>query len=287
MISRSLKFFVILPALLFSLNCRAQDSLRVESRPVFAVYSIGIGKSFALDTYLSPLRYDGPSFSIKGLWQKAFTKRPDRWSMHFEASAEFSWLKGKPSGNASVPELDVEFDWGAQRRFHLPAGVILAPGAAMHTEAGLLYAVGNGNNPVSAKGFAAISLTADAYYDFHIGRLPVRLSDRVALPAVGAFFSPAFCETYYEIYLGNHDGLVHPAWWGNHFSIRNTLAVDLDLGRTSLRLGYGLNYRSSFVNHLNYHVATHSFIIGFTPGGLGIKHPRCQKPGVNVVTPFN
>lgn len=266
----------------------AQDSI-VESRPVFATYSLGIGKSFALDTYLSPIRYSGVSTSFSGTWKKAFTQNPQHWSMHFDALVEFAYMLN-PAKTAAMPELDFEFDWGAEYRWKLPFSVTVSAGAAIHTQAGMLYAMRNSNNPVSAKASIAIAATAAAYYDFKLGKLPLRISDRASLPSVGAFFSPAFGETYYEIYLGNHAGLVHPAWWGNHFTLRNVFSIDMDFGRTSMRLGYDLNVRTSYINHINTHIFTHSFIIGVTPGGLGLKNPKMHRmttSGVNVVTPFN
>lgn len=87
---------------------------------------------------------------------------------------------------------------------------------------------------------------------------------------VGAFFSPEYGETYYEIYLGNHAGLAHCGWWGNHFRIDNLLAADISLGTVALRVGYHLDFSSGKVHDIVTRHTTHSLVIGLTHDSLNI-----------------
>lgn len=97
------------------------------------------------------------------------------------------------------------------------------------------------------------------------------ISDQMSVPTLGAFFAPQYGETYYEIWLGNHNGLAHCGWWGNNFGIRNLLSVKLDFGRTAMEIGYQYERQSYWANSLNTVINTHQFVIGVIPHGLGLK----------------
>ena len=82
---------------------------------------------------------------------------------------------------------------------------------------------------MAARGSATISLTGYAAYPLQIGRLPVTLMYQPSLPLAGIFFSPDYGELYYEIYLGNHSGLVHGAWPGNYRRLDQLITAYLHL----------------------------------------------------------
>ena len=105
-----------------------------------------------------------------------------------------------------------------------------------------------------------------------LGR-PLTLRYQPVLPVAGVFFSPDYGELYYEIYLGNHSGLAHFAWWGNYFMLDNHLTADLSLGATSLRLGYSGRIFSSKVNDIVTHVFTHAFVVGISGEWMSL-NPR-------------
>lgn len=251
------------------------------SLPVTSVYSLEIGSVSILDTYLSPLVYKGTSVTASGRWQKAFTRDPRKWTMQFAADVQYAGALN-PAKLASEYLFNAGFNWSASRRWQLPYGVQSAIGPAVGFDAGVIYLPKNGNNPASAKCSFDLSLQASLSRVFRFGRLPVVVSDRVMLPALSAFFSPQFGEPYYEIYLGNHSGLAHCGWWGNHFCIDNLLAADLDFGKTALRIGYRFNARTSYVDDLNTKIFTHSFVIGVIPHGLGLKRGAPSEKNITI-----
>lgn len=251
----------------------AGPQLRAEESPdrsVHSVWALEWGAESILDTYLSPLRYHGTGLGLSASWQKNFTTRPELWVMHNDAAVR-SATTHNPAHNARMFDFDIRYDWGASRRFTLPRRLQLFAGASAGLQGGVIYLPRNGNNPASAKAELRLSLTAGAEWHTRLGRMPLRLVESVRLPSLSAFFSPQYGETYYEIYLGNHKGLAHCGWWGNHFAIDNLIAADLGLGRTALRVGYRFDARTSWVNHINTQVFTHALVIGVIPGGLGSK----------------
>lgn len=256
--------------------CAAPDSCCVdtigcgEPRPVTSTYSIEIGGTNVLSTYLSPVHYTGKAWGASGEWSKALPFNPQHVIMTFEGGGKFRNMLN-PAATARMIGLHAYFNWSLSYRWRMPHKFMVAAGGGIDLRGGALYLLRNGNNPVAADASASLIATARVSRPFSIGRLPVLVSDRVQMPLLGAFFSPQYGETYYEIYLGNHSGLVHCGYPGNRFCIDNLLSVDLDFGRTAMRIGYRYSCESSWICNLNTQVQTHSFVIGVIPGGLGLK----------------
>lgn len=244
----------------------ADGDTLAEKRPITSTYTLEGGYAENLETYLSPLRYKGGAIAVGGNWRKAFPGAPQSMEMEMNASIGGSFTRN-PAGNARMYGVSVSYDWGLTRCWDVAAGWRVGAGAALGTELGALYLPRNGNNPATAKADVMLSLRGRAEWTTRIGRLPVRFAECVFLPSVGAMFSPGYGESYYEIYLGNTSGLVHPAWWGNHFCIDNLLSAELATGSRRLTVGYRLKVGSSWVNNLNSRQISHSIVVGVTLGG--------------------
>lgn len=270
--------FVII-FLLLAFTSRAQnntyefeekDSTR---QPVVGVYSITLGHKVARIDYLSPLSYSGLNLGIEGSWSKALPFDPEHAVMQFDGAVNFSSLLN-PARTAKMVGLDANFSWDIDWRARLRHNLQIRAGGGIDIKGGAYYLLRNSNNPVEAIANASLMLTASASWHFNLGKVPVLVADRVKLPFIGAFFCPQYGETYYEIYLGNHEGLAHCGWWGNNFRISNLLSVTLDLGKTALMLGYSLEAYNQWANHLNSKIITNSFVIGVIPNGIGLKRHK-------------
>lgn len=252
-----------------------------ESRPVTGIYSLELGHKDVLATYLSPLHYNGLDVTASGEWSKAMPFAPKSAIMHFDASLDFSNMMN-PAETARMVGLQAAFKWGMSWRTMLPYDVQMTLGGTVGFDGGAYYLLRNGNNPVQALGNVAIAARASLARPFKIGRLNVLLRDVVSLPTVGAFFCQDYGETYYEIYLGNHKGLVHAGWWGNNFRIDNLLSATLDFGRTAMQIGYRFRADTQWANKVNTKIFTHSFVIGIIPGGIGLKKAPKKVPDVVI-----
>lgn len=254
-------------------------------RPVMSAYTLGIGTAHLADTYLSPVRYSGLHASLDYERWQAMKFDPDRWVMRLSAGIDFDHTDNR-SGNATMMAAMVSGEWGMMRRWKMGHGLTLAAGGSTSLEAGALALARNSNNPISAKAAWTVNLTGYASWDSHIGRLPFTLTYRPTLPVVGAFFSPDYGELYYEIYLGNHSGLAHCAWWGSYFRLDNALTADLHLGGTSLRLGYSCDITSTGVNHLTTRRVTHSFVIGVSGWWMSVNPRRPFNHKARTISPM-
>lgn len=239
-----------------------------EKRPIKSAYSVAIGYEKAYDDYLSPISYGGTALTLRGLWLKAMPCNPHRLVMQFDGAINAGFLKS--AAGTSMYDLGLRWSWGLKWRS--PAGAVqIAGGGRLGLEAGALYATANGNNPVDARASVSLSIDASAAWATHIKGLPVLISNEVSLPSLSAFFSQQYGQSYYEIYLGDHSGLVHAGWWGNHFGISNLLACDFDFGKTALRIGYRFEVGSRWANHINSQRTCHLVEIGIIPGGIGLR----------------
>lgn len=255
-----------------------------ESRPVVSHYSLAIGRKNVQATYVSPLHYTGTSLAAAGLWQKAMPFAPQKAVMHFEGRLEWADLLN-PAGTAQMIGLNAAFGWGMSWRHKLPHDLQLTAGGTLGLDGGAFYLLRNGNNPIQAMANVSLGLRGALSRPFRLGRLPVLVSNTLSVPSLSVFFSPQYGETYYEIYLGNHSGLVHAGWWGNNFRLADNLELTLDFGRTAMTVGYRYDLATQWANHLNTRIHTHSFVIGVVPGGIGLKKPR-RPAAATTVSPL-
>ncbi|MDE6272313.1 MAG: hypothetical protein K2M31_04835 [Muribaculaceae bacterium] len=247
------------------------DSTTDLSRPITSIYSLEIGKQWARSTFLSPYYYSGTNYSLTGTWSKAMPFAPDKAMMTFDSRIA-AWTRlTNPAGNASMQGFDINFFWGMQAYKRLPHSITIGIGGGPELDGGVLTLLRNSNNPVSVNLSAAFSANAGITWQGRIGRLPVSATWSLRIPIVGAFFMPGYGETYYEIYLGNHSGLVHASWPGNHLRFNSRLAFQLDLGRTAMEVGYRMITDRMAANNLVTRQLTHAFTIGVIPHGLGRK----------------
>lgn len=261
--------------------CAADDLYR----PVTAAYTFETGTSHISDTYLTPLKYKGLAFGLGYERMQAMKFSPDSWVMQLCGRLDVNRAEN-PARNAAMWQLDLDLSWSMLHRWRIESlsGMQLYGGGMTMLDVGALYLARNGNNPVSAKAAWTVGLSAMAVYNFRISRLPVCLRYQAMLPVTGAFFSPDYGELYYEIYLGNHAGLAHAAWWGNYFRLNNLLTADLRLGATNLRLGYRADILSTKTNNIVSRDITHSFVIGVSGEWLSLPRSGTLSPKAKIIS---
>ncbi len=213
-------------------------------------------------TYLSPLTYTGPGYGLAYEWRHAAWK--DR-TVGMQAHGEFDYgYLLSPAKNSRMYDLTFRLDWGVERLWSdTPSGFNWAVGATIGSDGGVIYLPRNGNNPAQALMWAGATLTARGEYDkLKLCGKPLRISESIEVPSLGCFFCPAYGETYYEIYLGNHNGLAHFGWWGNRPQVRSRLRADWQLGKYALTLGFDYRFQGLECNDITTRLAQCSALIG-------------------------
>lgn len=224
----------------------------------------GVGYTNALDTYLSPLEYTGPSF---GLLHR--TERCARWGKGRVS------VQGLYGGNLSVlssptedaDEWDGNFSaaFGWHYNWHPVPALRLAAGAMLEGALGFTYNLRNGNNPAQGRVGMQLLASGIAEYAFRIGRRNLSSRLQMDFPLAGAMFSPNYGQSYYEIFsLGHYDHNIcftHPF---NAPSAHVLFTLQVPMGRRAvLSVGYDADIRQSHVNHLKRHHWSHRFVIGY------------------------
>ena len=145
----------------------------------------------------------------------------------------------------------------------------------MQLASGALYIPTNGNNLVSAKASTSLAASGMAIYKIPLHTKIVTARYQIDIPLVGVAFSPAFGQSYYEIFgLGNYSNILHVTHPFNAPSWRHIVSADIPLGkkeRTTLRASYIADIYQTDINELRTHIYSHTFSIGFVKTLYNIK----------------
>ncbi len=252
MLKRQLLF---LSFLCIGLTIQAQEKVRL----------IGIGHASILDTYLSQENYSGPEVRLLHSTTSFLDKHP-QWSRTFTSQLSFSNTSPRSNDGTNLAGM-LEYSFAMNRHFQINENLDIAFGGLADCFLGGIYNTRNGNNPAQLKLGIDIAPEIAASYKFQLLNKPMRLNYRADLPLAGLHFSPAYGQSYYEIFSkGNYD---HNICLASPFSAVNfsqMLTVDVWFGKRALTVGYLGAYRQADMNSLKYHNYSHSFVIGYTLG---------------------
>ena len=246
------------------------DAQEQIERPVISAYTLQAGTSHIAETYLSPLRHCGVSLALDYERMQAMKFDPEKWVMQLNGRLECSRTKNIPARNAYMWHLNFRLGWSMMHKFRPIETLNIYAGGSTTVDTGVFYLPRNSNNPAAAKASWTVNAAGGAAWNTQLYRLPICLRYMAELPLTGMFFSPEYGELYYEIYLGNHRGLLHSAWPGNFFRLSNLLTADLRLGRTIVRLGYRCEIQSSKASDIVTRQIGHWAVIGIASEWLSL-----------------
>ena len=247
-----------------SLSVAAQaDTVPESALPAQSMLMLDAGYASIHDSYLTPVTYDGIDLGLSleaTRWASRY-----RWLWQLSVGADYNYVENNAKNN-NLQKVMGDISFNMQ---HVWMGVLhprlgLSAGPMAQVRAGIVYDAVNSNNPVTVRAHANLGATGMAWFNTHLGRLPVTLRYQAQLPVMGVFFAPEYDESYYEIYLGNHKNLAHLGWWGNRFDMTNYLGADLYVRKVTLRIGYRNRLEHWSVNNLNIHDFTHALVFGIS-----------------------
>lgn len=267
-ILRSLLICALL--LLFFFRGNATESIAPDSCAKAAMrvtehqYLWGLGKANVLDTYLSPLEYTG----IDWAWLNR-TERLARWGRgHVTVmglyNAHFAYVKS-PTDDGKEMDAELTASGGWHYNWHFPHQWRMAVGGLMEMSGGFTYNTRNGNNPAQGRLGASLLASAIVERGFRLGKQCALARVQVDAQLIGAQFSPAYGQSYYEIFsLGHSDGVVHFTHPGNCPTGRLLASVTLPIRRSKITLGYLGDVRQSKLGGLKRHAWRNALMIGYT-----------------------
>ena len=247
-----------------SLSVAAQaDTVPESALPAQSMLMLDAGYASIHDSYLTPITYDGIDLGLSleaTRWASRY-----RWLWQLSVGADYNYVENNAKNNNLHKVMgDISFNMQHAWMGVLHPRLGFSAGPMAQVRAGIVYDAVNSNNPVTVRAHANLGATGMAWFNTHLGRLPITLRYQAQLPVMGVFFAPEYDESYYEIYLGNHKNLAHLGWWGNRFDMTNYLGADLHVRKVTLRIGYRNRLEHWSVNNLNVHDFTHALVFGIS-----------------------
>lgn len=218
----------------------------------------GVGSMILTDTYLSPLEYNGISLSL--FYERLNATSLLKGEMLLQQQIFLQTAStDNPINNAKTYYGNIDYHLHGFYPILKTNSFRLLGGAGTELSIGGIYNIRNSNNPAQLK--TSINLNASLLAFYNWKRLTFRW--QVTTPLLGAFFSPQYGQSYYEIFvLGNDSRIVHFATPGNQRGLRNYITVDYPIGKATIRAGYLRNYYRTKANDLITSISSHQFVIG-------------------------
>jgi hypothetical protein len=251
------------------------DSAIVIPNPIWTVNkatSIGMGTANVYDTYLSPLEYKGNSY----VFQHERVSRTHFFdnSLIKQQIFRLNYTSTEnPAKNANEYSILGEYNLGAHYPIFHSGNFRLSAGGVWNLTAGVLYNGRNSNNPASAKAMTNLKGSAQLFYRWKSALFRWQFD----IPFAGIFFSPEYRESYYEVSLGNHSGLIHFASLHNQRAVQSYLTSDFPVGNWTIRLGLQSSLYQNRGNSLTTHLYTHNFMVGLVSESLNLSGKRLKK----------
>lgn len=220
----------------------------------------GVGYSSLIDTYLSPEHYNGVELRYIG----ERTKNISATFSHTWTTLGFVSSTSPRSENTNDLTAMVEVGFGMHYHFRPSECLDIAVGGQADVFLGGIYNTRNGNNPTQVHTGLDIAPSVRTKYGFRLWKKEFQLNHVVSAPLLGLQFSPAYGQSYYEIFSrGNYDHNICFSSPLNAASLSNRLTLDIPIKRGAIRIGYLGDFRQAKLNDIKFHNFTHGFIIGY------------------------
>ena len=122
--------FVFLAAVVVSAQNR-----EYSARPVTSSYTVGVGSSHIADTYLSQIKYNGWSTSLRyDRWQ-AMKVDPLSWVMNLSLGVDVERAVNNV-GNSAIWYAGINASWSPMRSWYVAKGLKLGVGPAVNLDLG-------------------------------------------------------------------------------------------------------------------------------------------------------
>ena len=231
-----------------------------------------IGTANSLDTYLSPLTYRGTELRFTS--QTVHNRKERNWTHTLTHGLRLARETMRTNDGVRLEGgYDLSCSWQRKivnRTVGYWGRLMVTAGAGVDATVGFRYNAQNSNNPAQAEAAVCFTPAMAADWRFFLvspksgRRRALGLRYEAAVPLVGMMFSPAFGQSYYEIFSrGNYDHNLCTIWVGNAPSLRQRLLFNFKLLKRHFFIGYEGDYRQARVNDIKYHRYTNAAVLGW------------------------
>lgn len=251
--------------------CRA-DTAAPACRVTVHEWLYGAGCLNVLDTYLSPLEYTGPALSA--LHRSLRTARFGAGRVEVEGLfLGHAALLSSPTGDHRAWDASFSAAVAWRRRWHPLRRLRLSAGGTGEAAVGFTYLNISGNNPAQGRLALTAGLSVAAEWQFAVCRSACSVASELGLPLLGARFTPAYGQSYYELFsLGHYDRNVRFTHPFNAPSLRWLTAVRLPLLGARLSVAYLADVRQARQVGLKHHAWHNALLVGY------VRHLQLLRP---------
>jgi hypothetical protein len=224
---------------------------------------VGIGGYHIKNTYLSPIQYSGTGLRIVNERMQMVAKSEQRISSYQVLDIDLSSVSN-PAGTVGALAGFADYTFGYHYRFQPAKDIKLLAGASVKGMFGFVYNTQSANNPIATHIDLDLNISAMGIYTFRIKNYPLTCRLQTDIPLAGTLFTPAFGQSYYEIFgLGNTSGVVGFSSLHNKFAMRNYFSVDFNVSKITLRAGYLNSLYMTDMKDIQTRYISHNLMIGF------------------------
>jgi len=268
-------FLLILFLCLFDSLSAQTDTKRPNS--INEGILVGIGGYHIKNTYLSPIQYSGTGLRIVNERMQMLAKSDQKISIHKVFDIELSSVSN-PAGTIGALAGIVDYTYGYHYRFLPAKDFKLLTGASLKGMFGFVYNTQAANNSIATHLDIDLNVSAMGIYTFRIQNYPLTCRLQTEIPLAGALFTPAFGQSYYEIFdLGNTSGIVGFSSLHNKFAMRNYFSVDFSVWKFTLRMGYLNSLYMTDIKGIQTCYKSHNLMIGFVKEFISFSGKNLKK----------
>lgn len=247
-----------------------------EGGIVLHSFMVGAGSANLLDTYLSPYNYKGIDIRLVRETFRMTSLADSNIAVQTFLNADFAFLRNR-AHTADEYSGGARYSVNWMYRFKVCPSLMLYAGGGLTGYGGGTWNTRNSNNPGQARLELMADATAEAVYNLKIRSKTYQMRYQLALPMLGAAFSPHYGQSYYEMSLGHYDHNVCFAYFGNMPSLRQVFSVNIPVAGVNLRLGYVGDISQSKLNGLRYHNYTHTLMVGVAKYFYRVKKQKTEQ----------
>ncbi len=223
---------------------------------------VGIGSADELDTYLGQEKFTGMEMRYGA---ETMRRKPGSRVVHEVTHQALLTMAGTRGNSHCYLTALYNLHLGLYYTVPLSSNRLqLLVGGLADATIGGAYNTRNSNNPAQARLSLSVDPAVRLKWRFALWNKSMELHYHAAMPLLGLAFSPAYGQSYYEIFSeGNYDNncVVTSPFTGPQLYHRLTLAFRL--GRTTMSIGYLGDVRQMEANSLKYHHYTHALVVGW------------------------
>ncbi len=253
--------------ILFILYCSKltayADTIVQKQALINATNTIFISKTQIIDSYLSPLTYNGINIKYENNREHLFSPYYTNLSWQSKTTVNASYTLN-PTNTASMLHAGANYAWGIHYHFRPVKNLQILVGGFQDINAGVKAIVRNVNNFLSADFSSTLYLSASIRYTIPTRKRNLLLRADFQTPVIGVMFVPEEGASYYEIFdLGIMENTIHFSSFHNKYGISQTYTIDVPFKRSTWRFGFNYQLTKYTANNLVFKYENIGLIVGW------------------------